>query len=43
MCPYLNGASNKKEAHELFGVMHTFALELDRAHKDNAERDAKVT
>jgi hypothetical protein len=42
MCPYLNGASNKKEPHELFGVLRAFATDLDRAHQENLTRAAKV-
>ncbi len=42
MCPYLNGTANKKEPHELFGVLHQFGKDIDHAHKENAEREAKV-
>jgi hypothetical protein len=42
MGKYLNGPLNKMEAHLLFGVLNQLGMDLDTAHKENADRDAKV-
>lgn len=39
---YLNGPMNRTEAHELMSILNRFSDFLETAHKDNAERDAKV-
>jgi hypothetical protein len=31
------------EAHQLFGVLHQLGMDLDTAHKENADRDTKVS
>lgn len=42
MCTLLNGPANKKKPHELFGVLYQFSLDIEQAHKENAEKEAKV-
>ncbi len=42
MRAYLNGTRDQTEMPQFFNIIHTFANDLAKAHKENTDMDAKV-